>query len=820
MKTSLTNNWLISDARTVQVPVCGEIALSGDIGGGTLFPGIYAATSLAIKNGDLILDAKGNENAFWIFKITNSMVTERSPGGNVILKNGAKPAHVFWLVVNGVNIGLGTTFQGTVHTKSNRPGSDFHSEFTEGNGPTHSGNINKKTKMKKIDLPIADRTPRFGISGIKRLALVALLLIGGQLPLVAQEATYDKPNWWFGIAAGANLNFYQGTTQQLTQDFMAPTAFRHGDGVGLYLAPLVEFHRADSRWGLMLQAGYDSRRGAFDQVLTPCNCPADLSTDLSYISVEPSIRYSPLNSNLYFFAGPRFAWNHSNSFTYEQGVDPLFPDVPAPPDVEGSFSDTEKTRVSLQVGVGYELPLSSGFHQAQWVLSPFISFHPYFGQNPRSTETWTMTTLRAGAAIKFGKGKKAPISSSQTPLAAITEPRFTIHSPENIPVERRVRETFPVRNYVFFDLGSTEIPDRYVLLTKGQVVDFKESQLEVFKPKRLSGRSDRQMIVYYNLLNILGDRMGKNPMASIQLIGSSEKGADDGMQMAESVKKYLVEIFSVHPGRIKTSGQTKPTIPSEQPGATKDLVLLREGDRRVSIVTSSPALLMEFQSGPDAPLKPVEIVDVQVAPIDSYVTFHVVGAKEAYTSWSLEIKDETGSIQNFGPYTEDKVSIPGKNILGTRPEGNFSVTMTGSTRSGKTVRKELPMRVVLWVPSVREEGIRFSVIYEFNDSKAIGIYEKYLSEVVMPQIPPGAIVILHGYTDTIGSYERNEVLSLARANDVKAILERSLQKAGRNDISFMVYGFGEDESMSPFNNGSPEERFYNRTVLIDIIPPK
>jgi len=51
---------------------------------------------------------------------------------------------------------------------------------------------------------------------------------------------------------------------------------------------------------------------------------------------------------------------------------------------------------------------------------------------------------------------------------------FSINSPLNIPVERRVRETFPLRNYVFFDLGSTEIPDRYVLITKDQVKDFKE----------------------------------------------------------------------------------------------------------------------------------------------------------------------------------------------------------------------------------------------------------------------------------------------------------------------------------------------------------
>jgi hypothetical protein len=31
-----------------------------------------------------------------------------------------------------------------------------------------------------------------------------------------------------------------------------------------------------------------------------------------------------------------------------------------------------------------------------------------------------------------------------------------------------------------------------------------------------------------------------------------------------------------------------------------------------------------------------------------------------------------------------------------------------------------------------------------------------------------------------------------------------------------VNGYGEDSNRSPFNNKFPEERFYNRTVIIDI----
>lgn len=394
--------------------------------------------------------------------------------------------------------------------------------------------------------------------------------------------------------------------------------------------------------------------------------------------------------------------------------------------------------------------------------------------------------------------------------------RFSINSPLNYPLKGSIIETFPLRNYVFFNIGSTEIPDRYVLMTKDQVKEFKEDQLEALASKNLSGRSARGMLIYHNLLNILGDRMGKDPTSSITLVGSSEQGPADGRAMAESVKEYLTEIFGIDASRIRIEGRDKPKIPSEQPGGMLELDLLREGDRRVSIETDSPALLMEFQSGPDAPLRPVEMRTAQEAPLDSYVDFYVEGANAALKSWSLEIRDERGALQSYGPYTNDRVLIPGKSILGVRPEGDFKVTMVGQTKSGRTVKKEASAHMVLWAPPVHEEGMRFSVIFEFNDSRAIMVYEKFLTEVVTPKIPTGGTVIIQGNTDITGDAAHNQTLSLARANEVRGIMEKALSEAGRTDVTFKVYGFGEDEKFSPFGNKLPEERSYNRTVIIDI----
>ncbi|MES2543499.1 MAG: OmpA family protein [Bacteroidota bacterium] len=648
------------------------------------------------------------------------------------------------------------------------------------------------------------------------LAISALLLTA--VPAIAQatiEPQYTKPSWWFGLAGGANFNFYRGSTHQLTSSFAPPVTFHDGDGVGLYVAPLVEYHAPNSVWGGMLQVGYDGRKGKFDTVTSPCDCPADLSTDLDYLTVEPSIRLAPFKSSFYLYGGPRFAFNLDKSFTYKLGTNPAIPDQDPNPTIEGKFSDVRETIISMQIGAGIDIPLSTPGKHTQFVLSPFVAFQPYFGQNPRSTETWNITTLRAGVALKFGRGRLIQAVAINAPQS-----EFSINSPSNTPETIRGNEIFPLRNYVFFNVGSTAIPNRYELLRKDEVKDFKEDQLRVSSPSNLSERSKRQMIVYYNVINILGDRMAKNPDTSITLVGSSEKGPEDGRAMAQSIKTYLVNIFDINATRISIDGRTKPAIPSEKPGAQRELELLREGDQRVSIESNSPVLLMEFQSGPDAPLRPVVITPSKVAPYDSYVTFNNVGAKEAFNSWSMEMKDENGKVQSFGPYTEDSVSIPGETILGKKSEGNYTVKMIGQTKDGKLSQKEAAVHVVRWTPAKIEEGTRYSIIYEFDESKAIRMYEKYLTDIVTPKIPVGGTVIIQGHTDTIGDEQHNQDLSLARANDVKTIIESALSKAGRTDVKFVINGYGENESNSPFENKFPEERFYNRTVIIDIVPGK
>jgi outer membrane protein OmpA-like peptidoglycan-associated protein len=655
----------------------------------------------------------------------------------------------------------------------------------------------------------------------QKFAVIFLMLIFGGIAGHAQKIIpvsvgKSQPVWWFGVAGAANLNFYRGTTQMLNNSLTVPTAFHKGEGVRPYVSLFTEY-RPNKTFGGMLNVAYDNRGSKFDGVVAPCNCAATLSTNISYVTVEPSLRIAPFSSAFYIFAGPTLSFNISKAFTYTQQKQT---------DTRGDWSDVRSTVFSAQAGAGIDIPISARPGATQMSLSPFVSFLTDFGHEPRSVESWSFYTIRAGVALKFGRVKKStPLKTVAEPATTVIEVKekevqFSIRAPKEVPVNRMVKETFPIRNSVFFDQGSTEIPNRYILLTPTQANLFKEEQLQQFQPGNLNnGRSARQLAVYHNILNIIGDRMRVNTQSAVTLTGASDKNPAEGKMLAQNIKRYLVTVFGIDASRISTEGRDKPVIASEQPGATKELALLREGDRRVDITSASPELLMQVGGSTSAVLKPVEITAVQEDPLDSHVFFNADGADELLKSWSVEVTDEQGNVQHYGPYTKDQASVPGKTILGDSPRGNYKIVMIGETKSGHSVKEESSVSLIK-AENPTQEGLRYSILFDFDKSKATASYEKFLTDVVTPLIPDNGTVIIHGHTDIIGDEKYNLSLSRDRAMNAQQIIERALPGAGKKGVKFETYGYGEDVSMAPFENNVPEERFYNRTVIIDIIPAK
>jgi outer membrane protein OmpA-like peptidoglycan-associated protein len=654
----------------------------------------------------------------------------------------------------------------------------------------------------------------------QKLSLIILILCFVSVAGFAQKEKRTEPKWWFGLSGAANFNKYNGTTQMLNEIITVPTAFHKGKGVKPYASVLTEY-RPNKTVGFMLNVAYDNRGGKFEEVIAPCNCPADLTTQLAYVSVEPSFRLAPFSNAFYLFIGPTFDFNVAKTFSYDQNKQYY---------IKGDWSDLRKTVISAQAGAGIDIPISKRKSETQMTLSPFASFQTNMFQSPRTVETWSIYTIRAGIALKFGTGKVKPVAVEAAPtvvLPVVTpivvvekEVQFSVRAPKFVPSNRQVKESFPIRNSIFFNTGSVEIPSRYVLLDANAAASFKEEKLQEDQPNNLNkGRSARQMVVYYNILNITGSRMRANVSTSIVLTGSSDNHPEEGKQMAENVKLYLVNNFSIDPSRITTEGRDKPLIPSELPGATRELTLLREGDRRVDINSNSDGIMMQVGGTLTNYMRPVEIRTYQQDPLDSHVIFTTDGASKSYKTWSVELTDESGTVQHYGPYTDDQASVPGKTILGKNLQGNYKIVMVAETKAGVIVRKDSYVSLIK-TSDPKQEGLRYSILFDFDQSKSIESYQNFLMEVVCPLVPENGTVIIHGHTDIIGETAYNLNLSKERADGAQKIMIDALLKSGKKGVRFESYGFGEDTSMSPFENNFPEERFYNRTVIIDIIPNK
>src|SRR4029077_17131484 len=83
-----------------------------NLGGKTLTPGVYCFASSAQLTGALTLDAQGDANAVFIFKIGSTLTT--ASASSVVLINGGSPNNVFWQVGSSATLGTTTAFVGNI----------------------------------------------------------------------------------------------------------------------------------------------------------------------------------------------------------------------------------------------------------------------------------------------------------------------------------------------------------------------------------------------------------------------------------------------------------------------------------------------------------------------------------------------------------------------------------------------------------------------------------------------------------------------------------------------------------------------------------
>lgn len=484
----------------------------------------------------------------------------------------------------------------------------------------------------------------------------------------------------------------------------------------------------------------------------------------------------------------------------------------------GDIPDLNAMLIHASIGAHYDFTLGS---KKSWIISPEVSYS--FGLNSLvSGVDWSSHLVRGGISIKY-QAPPPPPPPPTLPIApempelpepvppaqlaasvSVTQLDSLGNKSDNLEltIEDFVSLNMrPLLNYVFFDINSAEIPNRYILANKEEAANFSEENLK-----------DMDVLpTYYYVYNIIGSRMQKYPNATITLTGTnSNEGVEQNntelsKRRAETVKEYFVNNWNIAPERINIK---YGNLPSEPSNASE--VGGNEENRRVEITSDEPNIT-----------EPVLTIDtLRSIPTTTIVFRPSVESDAGIKSWQLNIMQAGQVIKSFSGNDELPDSMnwvieeKSKNV--PTKGGNLVYALEVTDKIGNTYTTE-PQQIKvdqLTIDKKRVEGIADKefefyslILFDYGKSK-LGTEHKKTADFVKKRITDKSIVSIVGYTDSMGGEAVNKKISTARANEFAKSIKIS---------NASIYGVGEEELL--YNNELPEGRFYCRTVKINIETP-
>lgn len=380
--------------------------------------------------------------------------------------------------------------------------------------------------------------------------------------------------------------------------------------------------------------------------------------------------------------------------------------------------------------------------------------------------------------------------------------------------ENLVKELYPLLTYVFFDSGSGQIPDRYIMFSSPE-------QTQGFSDTTIPGGTLEK---YYHMLNIVGYRMRNNPDTKIEIVGNnSEETAigetkDVSEKRGQVVYDYLSRIWQIDASRMKL------LPPRGLPEARSNI------NDPLGIVENRRT---EIRSGDWEVVKPIVNRDFRRYPQPENMTFQMKNGinNELVVRRAIEVKrngqmwhvlNEVGRTEVNSPLYNwgrggNEDSIPNN-------ETDYTAQLVVYGQDGRECRSEeikIPVQIVT-NEEKRSRGLvdktidKYSlVLFKFNSPEAGPLNERILREFIYQDIRQGAEIEVIGHTDVVGLEEVNKKLSGARSNTVLNGIKKNVKASLM--ASLTGNGVGEEDAL--YTNLLPEGRFYNRTVQVIIVTP-
>lgn len=374
-------------------------------------------------------------------------------------------------------------------------------------------------------------------------------------------------------------------------------------------------------------------------------------------------------------------------------------------------------------------------------------------------------------------------------------------------------DLYPLLNYVFFDIGSAKIPDRYNLFESPN-----DPYKAVFADTNIIGGT---MEKYYHMMNIYGYRLAKYPDVNIEVVGCIDGETDPekntpnlAKDRATIVYNYLKDVWQIDESRMKLTVLKKPKHPS----SIRIDTIGNQENRRVELLCNDWRITQPvFDKDPRTFPQP-EFMDYTMKNgiEDALVDKRRIEIKRNGEMWKV--------LSNVG-LTDAKFNWNWKNESGKYPtdEDQFTAQLIVTTHSGAECMSEPIDIPVMQVSTMKKKVDKDAdstrenynlILFPFDRSDAGPVNERIMRDYVYGRVLPESVVEVTGHTDNVGLYEHNQKLSIRRSNTV----EDGINKKSKRKYSVLLsQGVGEDEPL--YDNSLPEGRFYNRTVQVKIKTP-
>lgn len=696
-------------------------------------------------------------------------------------------------------------------------------------------------------------------------AFILFVAISNSFAQTDGYVLYNPVHVGGGLLTGYNIQATNGTLRCLG-DPACPT-FDRGSGLRFGIVGIAEW--MPTSWGLRTQFGIASSSSSMtttDQRARVKNAQGQvvplirehaLDATLSALLLDIGLQTSFGSTRLFF--GPSIGyllnpmWRSSSTIiapdnvTFQSGNrDTVF--------IDQSIPNVNALQFGVNVGIGHHVPINTSL-----VLVPEISVSIPFNAI-RTVSEWTQTSIMFGLSLRWGSGavkeevmskielidtvqiqsterfgtvfkegmqditrsiqefethkvitetmKRTDTIKIGLPPKQAPKPSIAVFSSTDDQQERvsqvtvtgqLVTEAFPILPMVFFSESESTLSSNYKQLRT--IEGFSSDQLEPLVTEQ-----------HKDILNIIGERLNRNPKAMIQLKGYSDpttEKADCALaeQRVETIREYLFNVWNIDKARMSLDIDRRNCMP-ENPTLSRNAQGYEE-NRRIEITSETKEIL-----SPVIRTRYVELTDF--SPKVLHINTHGTAGEEI-SSWNT-----MGTIGDSVLYRKDGSSIPEWIMFPlSREQARFiqqtafpsmNISMIVQDTEGELGSKAIDIPIQRDTTNLAIQ--RLSLMHFPVQKASLDKQGKSAINDFLKDLEDNASISIIGYSDNLGNAQSNLELSKERAETVYRYIQSIKPKA--NIIK--VDGFG-STALPPGikSHDLPESRFLSRTVQIEII---